>query len=154
MQSKPAIVFLNEPDNSETNWDLKVRESLSGNYDVMIASSLNELKVHHQERKALAILVSILPPHGKGYEWIEALREDKSWDDLPILAVVSSPSSATRCVLYRYGADAIIGRDEDLEILCQMTSKLIRDSRFVTQLKETLEKRSCDIYVESTEIMV
>lgn len=152
MQPKPVIIFLNEPDNNESNWDLKVRESLSGDYDVMIASCLSELKAHHQEHSIRAVLVAILPPHGKGYEWIETIREDKSWDDLPILAVVANPSPATRSILYRHGADAIIGRDEDIDLLCQMTSKLIQDSDFVVQLKETLEKRSCDIYVESTEI--
>ncbi len=98
---------------------------ISFGYDVTVSEdAIAALELHDKGHMFDIILSDIEMPNMNGYEFIEKIRKDSSWKNLPCIAITSHTTNEDIEYGYEKGFDKYIGKFDKNELSRAMTSVL------------------------------
>ncbi len=150
IMDKPVIVALADSTEVSRTWMLTTKDTLCTCFEVLGAEDLDSLMERLGTHSVQAVVLSVTAGTGAGYHWLESLRQDPQYDDMPILVILNQYAAASQSTLLRLGADWIqVYEDSEsfAPTILNQVQRLMRDTEFVKKVRERVAKRGLEIEI-------
>lgn len=125
---------------------------VAAGYEVVsVEGPTRAIALHDHGEHFDAILSDIEMPDMDGYAFVEVMRQDSAWKDLPFIAITSHNTAEDIAFGFKKGFDAYIGKLDKNALFSSLANLLSKDRRKVSS--ETLnEDLPTDHAIENTKV--
>ncbi|MBW7874912.1 MAG: hypothetical protein H3C47_02860 [Candidatus Cloacimonetes bacterium] len=153
---KPVIVAIADSAEVSRTWMLTTKDALCTSFEVLGADDMDSLVQRLSTHAVEAIVMAVTAGTGAGYDWLEVLRQDPNYDDIPILVLLNEYALASQSTLLRLGADWIHVYEESESFaptVLEVLKKQLSDIEFVKKVRERVARRGISIEIISDKVI-